>query len=241
MNVFCLFEQSSIFKEELKKLGYITYDIDIENTYGKTNIQLDLFEQINDYFYNFNINNVFTHIYEWDLVFAFFPCTYFSTQSNLIINKKSYSMRNWDNEKINIYVEERKKKRDFYLEMLRKLIMIAKDRGFYMIIENPYHLNYLLSIDEFKNPDVIIKNRRLYGDIHKKPTMFYYYNFKPTYFSNEGYYLGNINNCNYKTIVNIKNPIERSLMTSEFAYNFIHKYVFGYPVRKKNCSRYILR
>lgn len=46
MNVHCLFEQSGTFKNEFKKLGYEAFDYDIQNDYGQTDFQLDLFAEI---------------------------------------------------------------------------------------------------------------------------------------------------------------------------------------------------
>ena len=46
MKVHCLFEQSGIFKNEFKKLGYEAFDYDIQNDFGQTDYQLDLFAEI---------------------------------------------------------------------------------------------------------------------------------------------------------------------------------------------------
>lgn len=46
MKVHCLFEQSGTFKNEFKKLGYEAYDYDIQNEYGETDFQKDLFSEI---------------------------------------------------------------------------------------------------------------------------------------------------------------------------------------------------
>lgn len=42
--VWCLFEQSGVFKNEFKKLGYESADIDIQNNFGQTDFQIDLFK-----------------------------------------------------------------------------------------------------------------------------------------------------------------------------------------------------
>lgn len=46
MRVHCLFEQSGTFKNEFKKLGYEAYDYDIQNDFGETDFQIDLFAEI---------------------------------------------------------------------------------------------------------------------------------------------------------------------------------------------------
>ena len=46
MTVHCLFEQSGTFKNEFKKLGYESYDYDIQNAFGQTDYVIDLFSEI---------------------------------------------------------------------------------------------------------------------------------------------------------------------------------------------------
>lgn len=44
--VYCFFEQSGTFKNEFKKLGYEAVDVDIQNNFGETDHQIDLFAEI---------------------------------------------------------------------------------------------------------------------------------------------------------------------------------------------------
>ena len=44
--VWCFFEQSGTFKNEFKKLGYDAVDVDIQNNFGETDHQIDLFADI---------------------------------------------------------------------------------------------------------------------------------------------------------------------------------------------------
>lgn len=44
--VWCFFEQSGIFKNEFKKLGYKSVDVDIQDNFGETDYQIDLFAEI---------------------------------------------------------------------------------------------------------------------------------------------------------------------------------------------------
>lgn len=44
--VWCFFEQSGTFKKEFKKLGYEAVDLDIQNNFGETDFQIDLFAEI---------------------------------------------------------------------------------------------------------------------------------------------------------------------------------------------------
>lgn len=44
--VWLLYEQSGTFKNEFKKLGYEALDVDIQNNFGETDYQVDLFAEI---------------------------------------------------------------------------------------------------------------------------------------------------------------------------------------------------
>lgn len=44
--VYLLFEQSAVFRDEFRKLGYEAYCYDIQNNFGKTDHQVDLFAEI---------------------------------------------------------------------------------------------------------------------------------------------------------------------------------------------------
>lgn len=44
--VYCLFEQSGTFKTEFIKLGIKAEDYDLQNNFGMTDYQIDLFEEI---------------------------------------------------------------------------------------------------------------------------------------------------------------------------------------------------
>ena len=45
--VHCFFEQSGTFKQEFIKLGIPAEDYDIQNNFGQTDHQIDLFNEIN--------------------------------------------------------------------------------------------------------------------------------------------------------------------------------------------------
>lgn len=46
--VHCLFEQSGTFKREFIKLGIPAEDYDIQNNFGETDHQIDLFAEIEE-------------------------------------------------------------------------------------------------------------------------------------------------------------------------------------------------
>ena len=95
LKILCLFEQSGTFKNILKSRGHYAIDCDIENRFGETDYQINIFAELTRPCW----------FDRYDLVFAFFPCTWFSRQNNLLISGNSYSMRNWSDEKKQAYIK----------------------------------------------------------------------------------------------------------------------------------------
>lgn len=161
-----LFEQSGTFKSVFRSLNYNAYDYDIENQFGETDFQLDIFKEINNAYEQ--KESIFDTFDKEDLILAFFPCTYFSVQNELIWSRKNYGFKTWTKEKFDDYIENRLKTRDYFFNILLKFIEVVKRLEFKTVIENPFTGNYLLTRNEIKPPDIIISNRRLYGDYYKK-------------------------------------------------------------------------
>lgn len=218
--VHIMFEQSATFKNEFNKLGYNATTYDIENQFNKTDNVVDLFKEIENAYDN--KNSIFDNISSDDMIVAFYPCTWFSVQNELIYSKKAYNFRTWNDKKIDKYINKRKKERERVYSVLLKFIHVVKRKNIKTIIENPYTRNYLLYQKEMKQPDLIIENRRVLGDYYIKPTMFYFYNFEPTFFTN---YI-RVNNVGLKKVSD-ERGINRSLMHGDFANNFIRKYILG--------------
>lgn len=218
--VHIMFEQSATFKNEFNKLGYNATTYDIENQFNKTDNVVDLFKEIENAYDN--KNSIFDNISSDDMIVAFYPCTWFSVQNELIYSRKVYNFRTWNDEKIDKYISKRERERERVYSILLKFIHVVKRKNIKTVIENPYTRNYLLYQKEMKQPDLIIKNRRVLGDYYIKPTMFYFYNFEPTFFTN---YI-RVNNEGLKKVSD-ERGINRSLMHGDFANNFIRKYILG--------------
>jgi len=220
--IHCLFEQSGTFKNEFKKLGFESFDYDIKNKFGKTDFIVNLFEEIDNAYKN--KKSIFDSISKEDLIIAFFPCTYFSIQNYLIFGMKSPQFKTWSESKKETYKVEREQQRDYFYNILLKFIKVVKKRNIKTIIENPYNGNWLLNKQEIKKPTLVINDRSKFGDYYRKPTMFYFYNFEPSYFSK---YIIQNNNKKDKPVNHQPKGITRSLIHSDFALNFINQYILG--------------
>lgn len=217
--VHCLFEQSGTFKKVFRELGYDAIDYDINKT-ENVDICIDLFEQISMADKG-QEQTIFDGIEKNDLVFAFFPCIYFSDQSQLLSRGDNFGQKNWDIEQKLKYSMYKMEERARFYMYLCKLCLIAIKKGFKLIIENPYgKVNFLKQYFPIKQK-VVLLNRQEMGDFYKKPTQFFFINCEPEF---------NLWNECHKTINN-KIKIEdykgfvRSVISPGFAKNFVKTFV----------------
>lgn len=217
--VHCLFEQSGTFKKAFEELGYKAIDYDINKT-ENVDVVIDLFEQI-FLSYMKMTQTIFDGIKENNLVIAFFPCTYFSDQNQLLSRGDNFGQKEWSIEKKLKYSINNMEKRMLFYKYLATLCLIAIKKGFRLIIENPYgKVNFLKQFFPIK-PGLVIKDRRKMGDVYKKPTQFFFINCEPE-FKLYGDCVVKIDD--QKTIENTKG-FARSVISPAFAKNFIKTYI----------------
>ena len=174
--VHCLFEQSGTFKNEFKKLGYEAYDYDIQNNFGETDYQIDIFNEI-EKAYEGGKKSIFDKMTKDDLIMAFFPCIYFCDAktlsfkgvSNFFSNKPLHEIMQWN-------IEAARERERFFITLM-KLVKVVSERGLRMIIENPWNVSGETYLQRnFIKPTIIAKNRSLRGDYYVKPTAYWYIN-----------------------------------------------------------------
>lgn len=220
-NVHCFFEQSGTFKNAFEKMGHTAYDYDIEKT-DNVNFCLNLLDEIMKKHIGAE-SEIFDNIKENDLIMAFFPCTYFSDQSQLNSRGDSYGMRKWDLEK-KLYNSIRlMDSREYYYKCLCLLCIMAIEKKVKLIIENPEgKCNFLKQFFPVKNK-IVIPDRRLYGDVFKKRTQFFFINCEPEFNLISDVV---INEKETKTVED-EHGFERSKITPAFAENFIKAFILG--------------
>lgn len=217
--VHCLFEQSGTFKKAFKELGYNAIDYDINKT-ENVDIVVDLFMQI--FFASEEKKySVFDNISQDDLVIAFFPCTYFSDQSQLLSRGDSYGQKEWSIKKKLEYSMEQMQERSSFYTFICSLCLLAIKRGFKLIIENPYgKVNFLKHFFPLK-PEVVLLDRRKMGDFYKKPTQFFFINCVPEFkLWNEC-----AETMGKKKLIEDNKGFARSIISPTFAKNFIKTYI----------------
>lgn len=230
--VHCFFEQSGTFKNEFIKLGIPAEDYDIQNNFGETDHTDDLFKSIEDaYDGKPSLFNNIRGGQDGDLIMAFFPCIYFTGSTNPLY----YTLENLNYQKMTTAQKidamlQRSKSRQYFYELIIKLVGVCLDRGFRIIIENPYSPLHYLCNNFFKAPDVFDRNRQHRGDYFKKPTGYWYFNCVPTHGSSyqEPKEKKTIYCCSGSNKAGICSE-ERSLISPDYARNFICDFILGKP------------
>ena len=218
--VHILFEQSGTFKKVFTERGHNVTEYDIEKT-ESVDVVVNLFEQIT--LANLGEKDgVFDNISQDDLVIAFFPCTYFSDQSQLLSRGDNYGQKKWGADKKLWYSMEQMQDRARFYTTLCSLCLIAIKKGFKLIIENPYgKVNFLRQFFPIK-PELVIKDRSAYGDLFEKPTQFFFINctakFKLFPVADKTKFV--------KNRVEDNQGFERSRISPIFAENFCNQFIF---------------
>lgn len=225
--VHCFFEQSGVFKNEFGKLGYESYDYDLQNNFGQTDYIVDLFAAINDAFDG--KPSLFDNISKDDFIIAFFPCIYFCATSQMAFSWGCTNYRKLDiMEKTNAILKRAKDREEFYALAI-KMLAIAKFRGLRLVMENPWSEQTYLKANFVTPPTLVDNNRMKRGDYYVKPTAYWFINCEPTYG-----YTTEQNDKEKKTIMRSRGASEaglcseeRSMISSDYARNFICDFILG--------------
>ena len=214
----CFFEQSGTFRDEFAKLGVPSRDYDLCNDFGKTDWRGDLFFQIERAYRG--RKSVLDKIAPEDLILAFFPCTYFCGHNEMFFCGTNYNYRQLTKPQLLDKIIERARLRNDYYITLLKLCQVVESRNLRMIVENPYNAHHFWRFNFPYKPAVIDMNRRLRGDYYRKPTQYLFVNCEPT--SKMSLQLDKP-----EQYVMEKEGIERSLISPDYARNFICDHILG--------------
>lgn len=223
----CLFEQSGTFKREFIKLGIPAEDYDIQNNFGETDHQIDLFAEIERAYEGGA--SIFDSMSYDDIIMAFFPCIYFET---IQMCYYQLSHNNNANKSLPQKIDDaivRLQNRTHFHTLLYKLVANILRKNLRLIIENPATTpSYLIGTQNFPNPTFIDTNRMLRGDYFSKPTAYWFFNCERTYGFSEQ------KDKKQKTILNSKSAPraglcseERSMISPDYARNFICDFIIG--------------
>lgn len=133
---------------------------------------------------------------------------------------------------------ERSENRQFFYSLLIKLYGICLTKGIRLIIENPWSPPQYLEGNFPSSPSLIDKDRSMRGDYYKKPTAYWFVNCEPV--------MGIETEQRDKEIKSVysakKAPHaglcseERSMISPDYARNFICDFLLGKPQQFTQCS-----
>ena len=223
MKVHCLFEQSGTFKNEFIKLGHEAYDYDIQNDFGQTDYEVDLFSEIRGGYSG--EPSIFDNIAKDDLILAFFPCTHFQENNAILLRGEANQFKHKNLEDKLIYSMNRHKELSQMYELISMLFLTVIRRGLRMIVENPYTQPHYLTAYWCAKPTIIDKDRRENGDYYKKPTQYWFINLEPkNNFLFEPIEWVEPQRIEYQTNQNgINRQVLRSMIHPQYANRFIRE------------------
>ena len=233
MKVHLLFEQSGTFKKEFRKLGHEAYDYDIENDFGETDFQIDIFKEIEGGVKN--EPSIFDSFSTDDLIFAFFPCIRFENQIMLFFRGQAYQQKDWSLEKkIEFDMNLLDEVNDMY-KRVNNLFLICIRRNLKLVMENPYSEEHFLRRYWCYLPEIIDRDRRENGDYFAKPTQYWFLNCKPknnlvfepiTYnHLGVGDAIRLMNKEDYEKTGAKNKKVARSMIHPDYANRFIRQYL----------------
>lgn len=175
--IHCLFEQSGTFKNEFKKLGFDAIDYDISDSYGQTDVQIDLFAEIEKAYDG--APSIFDDVNRDDLVLAFFPCIRFQATIPLAFRGEQRQQVDWPMEKKLAYAMKLHEELHRNYMVISKLVLICMRGGLRLMIENPNSQPHYLTQFWPLKPTLIDPDRTMRGDYMKKATQYWFINFQP--------------------------------------------------------------
>ena len=234
--VHCFFEQSGTFKNEFIKLGIPAEDYDIQNHFWQTDHTDDLFKAIEDAYDG--KPSLFDNITPDDLIMAFFPCIYFSCLSQMCMTWGCHSYKNKTIRERTELILERARNRLTFYTLAIKMLTVAKESGFRLIMENPYSMQTYLKGNFVLPPTFVDYDRSMRGDKFKKTTAYWFINCEPTHLETI------TKNNNTIKVLDAKGSNkagmcseERSMIAPDYARNFICDFILG---KKQNHTQQTL-
>ena len=172
--------------------------------------------------------SIFDKISQDDLILAFFPCIRFEAKIPLAFRGQAAQQKNWsDLKKLEYSMQLQKELTELY-NLISKLVIICKNKGLRMVIENPYTQPHYLTTYWCLKPDLIDMDRTENGDYYKKPTQYWFINCKPMYnlvFEPIDY----VETISLKYVVkgesDISRKTKRSMIHPQYANRFIRQYL----------------
>lgn len=156
----------------------------------------------------------------------------------MLFSLSNYNYRKLDDRQKIAAILEWSENRQFFYSLLIKMYGICLTKGIRLIIENPWSQPQYLYSNFPSSPSLIDKDRSMRGDCYKKPTAYWFVNCEPV--------MGIETEQRDKEIKSVysakKAPHaglcseERSMISPDYARNFICDFLLGKPQQFTQCS-----
>lgn len=163
-----------------------------------------------------------------DLILAFFPCTRFCQNSQLLTSGRAYQQTGWSDEKKLIYGMSFVDEMCANYKRLSKMVCVCIRHGLRLVIENPYTDPHFLKMYFPISPTIIDRDRRDNGDYYKKPTQFWFIGFQP------------YDNLVFEALDYVYRPViervrgkNRTAMRSEISPQYARRFIKRYLVNEE--------
>lgn len=173
--------------------------------------------------------SIFDEMSSDDLILAFFPCTRFECQCQMLFAGTAYQFTNVSDEyKLKYDIKLHKELHDLYC-LLCKMCLVVIDKGLKMVIENPVNQPHYLTMYWSIKPRIVDKDRTQNGDYMKKPTQFFFINCEPK----NNLVFESIQHVDMRNVERLTNQEKdrktlRSEIHPQYANRFIRKYLIDY-------------
>ena len=165
--------------------------------------------------------SIFDEIEPDDMIIAFFPCVRFEDQIILNMRGEGYAVKNWSDEKKLECSMKLNNELNAMYQLISKLVLICTRKNLPLIIENPYSSQHYLTRYWPLKPAIIDYDRRRDGDWHKKPTQYWFINYKPK----NNMLFEPIEFVEERKIETARNQVQRSMIHPQYASRFLRQYV----------------
>ncbi len=174
-------------------------------------------------------SSIFDKISKDDLILAFFPCTRFEAKIPLLFRGQAPQQKNWNTQKKLEYdITLQEELNNLYI-LLCKMVIVVMRKGLKMVIENPYTQPHYLTTYWCLKPTIIDKDRTQNGDYYKKPTQYWFINFRPkcNLVFEPMEYVEPRTIGKAKGTENTSRQTERSMIHPQYASRFIRQYLIN--------------
>lgn len=173
---------------------------------------------------------MFDNITGDDLIMSFFPCIYFTGWTNpCYFTLENVNYRGLTLEQKFEKMLERSDNRNYFFKLIFKMVAVCLMKGLRIVIENPFSTQHYLVNNFLKPADLIDKDRTRRGDYMKKPTQYWFFNCEPTYGESFQKPEKKLKVEDLRGNVAGLCSEERSMISPDYARNFICDFILGKP------------